>query len=116
MSSFLRVRLLEARLDGLQPTDPICAVNIKEPAEPTSANGGAQSHSPVMVQKKQTFYPRWGRCFDSHVYPGRVMQIIVLDANETPLAQVTLELEELNEECKRQTDPTNAITLQVRSN
>lgn len=113
----MRVRLLEAQIDGFQPSELICAVNIKEPADPASVNGagGAQSHSPVMVQKKKTFYPQWGRCFDAHVYPGRVMQIIVMDGQETPRAQVTLTLEELSDECKREPDPTNAILLQVRT-
>lgn len=102
-SSFLRLRLVEPRIDSKHPAETIASVNIKE----------AQGNE--LVQKRKTFYPSWGRCFDAHIYPGRVIQIIVMSTQETPLAQVTVELDVLGEECMQQPDPTNAVLLEVSS-
>ena len=99
-------------MEGLHQAELNCAVNIMEPSAANGQNGPA---SPVMVQKKKTFYPQWGHCFDGHVYQGRVMQIIVINSQDVPVAQVTVELEVLQDECKEQDDPTNAVMLQVSS-
>ena len=100
---FLRVRLLEAVIEqGNKPVEPYCAINIKEVDE----NG-------AVVQKKKTFYPDWNRCFDSHIVEGRRMQIIVNDKPETPLAEVTVELNTLAEECKEDSEAGNAVKLAV---
>lgn len=102
---FLRVRLLEAVIEqGKKPVEPYCAINIKEVEE----NG-------AIVQKKKTFYPDWNRCFDSHIVEGRRMQIIVNDKPETPLAEVTIELSMLAEECKEDSEAGNAVKLAVSS-
>lgn len=57
-----------------QPTgsvfDPYCAVNVLESVR--TATGTTQ-----LVQKKKTVYPEWNKCFDSHLYDGRQIQIIV---------------------------------------
>ncbi|XP_065910053.1 protein kinase C delta type-like [Dysidea avara] len=100
-TSFLRVRLLEAVFeDGKKPSEPYCAVNIKEIDE-----RGA------VLQKKKTFYPDWNKCFDSHLLDGRRMQVIVNDKPETPLAEVTVELNMLAEECKEDSEAGNAVKL-----
>lgn len=101
-SCFLRVRLLEAVLEQSKTSELYCAINIKEVNE----------HGAI-VQKKKTFYPEWNRCFDSHVVEGRRMQIIVNDKPETPLAEVTIELNTLAEECKDDSEVGNAVKLAV---
>lgn len=103
---FLRVRLLEAVIEqGRKPAEPYCSINIKE----AEGNG-------TIVQKKKTFYPEWNRCFDSHVVEGRRMQIIVNDKPETPVAEVTVELYTLAEECKEDSEAGNAVKLAVSYN
>ena len=66
MSAFLRIRLLECQLDNRR--ESFCSVSIKDAV-----------HSPgegiKLMQKKKTFYPDWGKCFDSHVLQGRRMQV-----------------------------------------
>ena len=113
--AFLRVRLLEAQLAGTPATDPFCAVNMKECV--TDEQG---TH---LVQKKETFYPLWRKCFDSHIYPGRCMQVLVADKavvasleniQRDARAEVTVELEELSRICKEEPDPSNAVMLAVR--
>ena len=115
--AFLRLRLLEAQLAGTPPTDPFCAVNMKESV--TTGDQGTQ-----LVQRKDTFYPLWRKCFDSHIYPGRCMQVLVADKavvssleniQRDARAEVTVELEELSGICKEEPDPSNAVTLAVRA-
>jgi len=104
-TSFLRVRLLEAIFDdGKKPSEPYCTVNIKEIDE-----------RGTVLQKKKTFYPDWNKCFDSHLLNGRRMQIIVNDKPETPLAEVTVELNMLAEECKEDSEAGNAVKLAVNN-
>ena len=102
-TSFSRIRLLEAVIkQDKKPAEPYCAINIKELEE----NG-------TVVQKKKTYYPEWNRCFDSHVVEGRRMQIIVSDKPETPIAEVTVELNTLAEECREDSVAGNAVKLAV---
>lgn len=104
--AFLRIKLLEAVLKS-KPNEPFCAVNMKESVRQDDG-------SVTLEQKKKTFYPDWDHCFDSHLRPGRKMQIIVKDRRpvETPLAEVTVETEALAEECMEE-DPGNALKLAV---
>lgn len=72
---FLRVRLLQVDKEDLEtPTgtlfDPYCAVNVLESVQ--TGTGTMQ-----LVQKKKTVYPEWNKCFDSHLYDGRQIQIII---------------------------------------
>ena len=93
--AFLRIKLLEAILDHTKPLDPACSVNVKEAV--TATDG-----SVALEQRKKTFHPEWDRCFDSHLKPGRRIQIIVndrTDAGLCPLAEVTVESEALANEC-----------------
>ncbi len=110
--AFLRVRLCEAIVDHTKPNDPFCAVNIKEAVK---SDDGELS----LQQKKKTFYPIWGRCFDSHLKPGRRMQILVMDradipgADATPVAEVSVETEHLAHECSDEEQGV-AVKLAVR--
>lgn len=99
MAAFLRIKLLEVIMDHSKPNDPFCAVNIKEA---TQGDGGQL----VLQQHKKTFYPEWNRCFDSHLKPGRRMQIFVHDKADVPgadiirVAEVTVETESLAQQCE----------------
>ena len=111
--AFIRTKLLEAIVDHVKLTDAICSVNIKEAI--TGDNG-----SVTLEQRKQTFFPDWNRCFDSHLKPGRRMQIIVndrIDAALRPLAEVTVEIEALATECmaEEEGDPVKLAVSQSTS-
>ena len=99
MAPFLRLKLLEVIMDHSKPNDPFCAVNIKEASKDEA--GGL-----VLHQQKKTFYPQWNRCFDSHLKPGRRMQIYIMDkadvpgADVTTVAEVTVETENLAQQCE----------------
>lgn len=71
MSTFLRVKLLEAKITRNPPSDSFCAVNIKDVQQTPEGM--------KFVQKKNTFYPNWGKCFDSHVVSGRRVQVKSID-------------------------------------
>lgn len=47
--------------------EAFAAVSIKEMEQ--------SPHGPKLVQKKKTFYPDWGKCFDSHLVSGRRMMV-----------------------------------------
>ncbi len=106
--AFLRLKLLEVVLNN-KPNEPFCAVNMKESVKQDDG-------TVTLEQKKKTFYPDWDHCFDSHLRPGRKMQIIVKDRRpvEIPLAEVTVETEALAQECMDE-DPGNALKLAVSS-
>lgn len=107
------MKALEAIVDHTKPNDPFCAVNIKEPVELEGGDGKI-----VLKQIKKTFYPQWNRCFDSHLKPGRRMQIIVMDradvpgADVTPVAEVTVETQHLAQECMEE-ENNSALKLAV---
>ena len=108
--AFLRIKLLEAIVDHAKPADPTCSVSVKEavPGE----DGGV-----TYDQRKNTFFPDWDRCFDSHLKPGRRMQIIVNDRVDSalrPLAEVTVETEALASECMQE-EEGSAVKLAVSS-
>lgn len=106
--AFVRLKLLEAIVDQ-KPSEPVCSVNIKEAI--TGEDGTV-----TFDQRKKTFCPDWDRCFDSHLKPGRRMQIIVNDKVEgviRPLAEVTVETEALASECMQE-EAGSAVKLAVR--
>ena len=91
---FLRIKLLNAELETRAPLDPndikepYCAVMIKEYEDYR------------LVQRKQTFYPVWNTSFDCHVYAGRAVEFVLLEAGSHRfMANVQSELEQLAEEC-----------------
>ena len=109
--AFLRIKLLEAIVDHTKPNSPFCSVNVKEAIQ-------GEDGKLRFEQRKKTFYPSWNRCFDSHLKPGRRMQIFVMDradipgADATPVAEVTVETQQLAREC-RDEDAANAVQLAV---
>ena len=95
-------------MDHTKPGDPTCSVNVKEAV---TGEGG----SVTFEQHKNTFFPEWARCFDSHLKPGRRMQIIVndrIDLALRPLAEVTVETEALASECMQE-EEGSAVKLAV---
>jgi len=106
--AFIRLKLLEVLMDHTKPNNPFCAVNIKEAVQ--DERGGVQ-----LQQHKKTFYPDWNRCFDSHLKPGRRMQIYVMDRADVPgaavttVAEVTVETGSLAEHCEVE----NAVKIAV---
>lgn len=108
--AFVRIKLLEAIVDHVKPTDPVCSVHIMEAI--TGEDGTI-----TFDQRKKTFCPDWDRCFDSHLKRGRRMQIIVNDRIEgalRPLAEVTVETGALANECM-QDEAGSAVKLAVRT-
>ncbi|XP_003384983.1 PREDICTED: protein kinase C delta type-like [Amphimedon queenslandica] len=108
MSAFLRLKLLKAEVapaPGVARVDTFAAVSIKETEQ--------SPQGPVLVQKKKTFYPEWGKCFDSHLVTGRRMMVEVMDraSPETKIAEMVVETEELSSICKEEPDPSSAINL-----
>lgn len=99
MAAFIRIKLLEVIVDHSKPNNPFCAVNIKEA-------GQDESGLLILQQKKKTFYPEWNRCFDSHLKPGRRIQIFIMDRADVPgadvitVAEVTVETENLAQQCE----------------
>ena len=95
-------------MDHSKPNDPFCAVNVKEAH--TDQNGAT-----VLQQHKKTFFPAWNRCFDSHLKPGRRIQILIMDradvpgADVTTVAEVTVESDSLAEQC----EDDNAVRVAV---
>ena len=109
--AFLRIKLLEAIVDHTKPNNPYCSVNMKEAIQ-------GEDGKLRLEQRKKTFYPSWNRCFDSHLKPGRRMQIFIMDtadvpgADATPVAEVTVETQQLARECVDE-EAGNAVQLAV---
>ena len=108
---FLRIKLVEVKIS---PTnfvfshEPFPSVNIKEKEITTSG-------FPNFIQKKKTFFPDWGRCFDSHIHDGRRMQIIIMDSPDKPISDVTVDLMTLAEHY-RSDSSGNAVKLALDLN
>ena len=98
-------------MEHTKPNNPFCSVNIKVAVQGEDGKVRLEQH-------KNTFYPIWNRCFDSHLKPGRRMQIIVMDradvpgADATPVAEVTVETQQLARECMDE-EAGNAVQLAV---
>ena len=97
---FIRVKLIEVEpaadwLKDPNSFDSYCAVHIKEAV--MSANHGIS-----LVQKKKTIYPDWNKCFDTHLYDGRVITIVVLQRpSGKVVADVSIGVQFLVDQCKR---------------
>lgn len=52
--------------------------------------------------KKKTIYPEWNKCFDTHLYDGRVITIVVLQKpGGKVVADVSIGVQFLVDQCKR---------------
>ncbi|XP_058487605.1 protein kinase C delta type-like isoform X1 [Solea solea] len=102
MAPFLRISLNAYDLGVLpsSPDPPICAVKMKE-----SVN---TERGKTLVQRKPTMYPEWKACFDAHIYEGRVVEVVLMQKTEEPLAKATVGVSVLAERCKK--SKTNGCT------
>lgn len=112
---FIRVKLIEVEpvagwSKDTQPFDPYCAVHIKEAV--MSVNHGIS-----LVQKKKTIYPEWNKCFDTHLYEGRVITIVVLQkSNGKVVADVSIGVQFLVDQCKRDAHGFSSVWVSFHTN
>ncbi|XP_019942530.2 protein kinase C delta type-like [Paralichthys olivaceus] len=95
MAPFLRISLNAHDLCVLPPqTDlPICAIKMKESV--------STERGKTLVQRKPTLYPAWKSSFDAHIYEGRVLELVLMQKTEEPLAKATVGVSVLAERCKK---------------
>lgn len=72
---------------------PICAIKMKESV--------STERGKTLVQRKPTMFPPWQSTFDAHIYEGRVLEVILMQNTEEPLAKATLGVSVLAESCKK---------------
>lgn len=105
---FIRVKLIEVEPAASWSKNPhafesYCAVHIKEAV--MSATQGIS-----LVQKKKTIYPEWNKCFDTHLYDGRVITIVVLQKpSGRVIAEVSIGVQFLVDQCKRDTHGFSSV-------
>lgn len=46
-------------------------------------------------------YPPWKSTFDAHIYEGRVLEVVLMQSTEEPLAKATIGVSLLAERCKK---------------
>ncbi|KAM9409896.1 protein kinase C delta type-like [Pholidichthys leucotaenia] len=94
MAPFLRIALSAFEMGALETSDaPICAVKIKE-----SIN---TDRGKTLIQRKPTMYPAWKSTFDAHIYEGRVLEVVLMQSTDEPLAKASLGMSVLAEQCKK---------------
>ncbi|KAM4613453.1 protein kinase C, delta b [Polymixia lowei] len=95
MAPFLRIAFNAYDVGALPPLSapPICAIKMKE-----SVN---TERGKTLVQRKPTMYPAWKSTFDAHIYEGRVLQVVLMQTAEVPLAEATVGVSVLAERCKK---------------
>uniref|UniRef100_UPI0037E8D8CA protein kinase C delta type-like isoform X2 n=1 Tax=Semicossyphus pulcher TaxID=241346 RepID=UPI0037E8D8CA len=95
MAPFLRISFNAYDVGALPPLSdpPICAIKMKE-----SVN---TERGKTLVQRKPTMYPAWKSTFDAHIYEGRVIEVVLMQSTEEPLAKATVGVSVLAERCKK---------------
>uniref|UniRef100_A0A674PKC0 Protein kinase C n=1 Tax=Takifugu rubripes TaxID=31033 RepID=A0A674PKC0_TAKRU len=95
MAPFLRIALNAYKMGDLPPLSepPICAIKMKESV--------STERGKTLVQRKPTMFPPWQSTFDAHIYEGRVLEVILMQNTEEPLAKATLGVSVLAESCKK---------------
>ncbi|XP_072238811.1 protein kinase C delta type-like [Leuresthes tenuis] len=95
MAPFLRIALNTYDAGALSPLKepPMCAIRIKE-----SVN---TERGKTLVQRKPTMYPSWTSTFDAHIHEGRVLEVVLMQSTEEPLAKATMGVSVLAERCKK---------------
>ncbi|KAK9529415.1 hypothetical protein VZT92_013509 [Zoarces viviparus] len=95
MAPFLRIAFNAYDVGVLPPLSepPICAIKMKE-----SVN---TERGKTLVQRKPTMYPAWKSTFDAHIYEGRVLEVVLMQSAEEPLAKATVGVSVLAERCKK---------------
>jgi len=56
------------------------------------------------VRKKAPLKPDWQSCFDAHLYPGRALEITVMQGPEKKFGDVTVSAQSLSDHCKSTND------------
>uniref|UniRef100_A0A673B3A8 Protein kinase C n=1 Tax=Sphaeramia orbicularis TaxID=375764 RepID=A0A673B3A8_9TELE len=95
MAPFLRIAFNAYDVGALPALSdpPICAIKMKE-----SVN---TERGKTLVQRKPTMYPAWKSTFDAHIYEGRVLEVVLMQNTEEPLAKATVGVSVLAERCKK---------------
>jgi len=116
-TGFIRIKLIEAsggsevwkELEGAGKTwEPFCGVHIKEAIEVPGQ--GIQ-----LVQKKKTIYPDWNRCFDTHLYQGRMITLVVMNKVDTKVTgDATVGVQFLADQCKASGTGVSSIWLDLK--
>ena len=67
---------------------------------PCAVNGGVE-----LVQKRRTMHQEWSTFFDSHLYDGRVIHMLVMDqSTKTKLADIKVGVHILANYCRQTGD------------
>lgn len=53
-------------------------------------------------------YLTWKATFDAHIYEGRVLEVVLMQSNEEPLAKATMGMSVLAERCKKSKSNSSA--------
>ncbi|XP_076012709.1 protein kinase C delta type-like [Genypterus blacodes] len=95
MAPFLRIAFNAYDVGALPPltTPPICAIKMKESI--------STERGKTLVQKKPTMFPAWKSTFDAHIYEGRVIEVVLMQTAEEPLAKATVGVSVLAERCRK---------------
>ncbi|XP_069005522.1 protein kinase C delta type-like [Embiotoca jacksoni] len=94
MAPFLRIAINAYDAGALSLSDtPICAIKMKESVD--------TERGKTLVQRKPTLFPTWKSNFDAHIYEGRVLEVVLMQSNDEPLAKATVGVSVLAERCKK---------------
>ncbi|XP_030584590.1 protein kinase C delta type-like isoform X2 [Archocentrus centrarchus] len=95
MAPFLRITLNNYDMSALPPFSdpPICAIRMKESID--------TERGKTLVQRKPTMFPPWKSCFDAHIKEGRVLEVVLMQSTEEPLAKATVGVSVLAERCRK---------------
>ncbi|KAM8757917.1 protein kinase C delta type-like [Acanthopagrus schlegelii] len=95
MAPFLRIAFTAYDVGALTPQSDslICAIKVKESV--------STERGKTLVQRKPTMYPAWKSTFDAHIYEGRVLEVVLMQSPEEPLAKATVGVSVLAERCKK---------------
>uniref|UniRef100_A0A671VBM6 Protein kinase C n=1 Tax=Sparus aurata TaxID=8175 RepID=A0A671VBM6_SPAAU len=95
MAPFLRIAFTAYDVGALTPQSDslICAIKMKESV--------STERGKTLVQRKPTMYPAWKSTFDAHIYEGRVLEVVLMQSPEEPLAKATVGVSVLAERCKK---------------
>ncbi|KAK2550647.1 Protein kinase C delta type [Acropora cervicornis] len=108
---FIRVKLIDVEPSTGGQNESFqcyCAVHIKEAI--MSPDRGIS-----LVQKKKTIYPEWNKCFDTHLYEGRVITIVVLQKpSGKVVADVSIGVQFLVDQCKRDSHGFSSVWLDLQ--
>lgn len=97
---FIRVKLIDVqqaeewKKNSNGKFEPYCAIHIKEAVQ--TPGRGVQ-----LVQKKRTVYPEWNKCFDTHLYPGRVISVVVMEKPNIFRGETTIGVQFLVDQCQK---------------